>query len=75
MRRRWCALLSKLLRSAKHLQLTLPWRPMLDKILEYSHSKLRVAAFASRSLAHAHLGALARCTAQARALYFLAVCE
>lgn len=65
-RRRWCALLTKLLRKCKHVYLALPWRPLLDKLMQYAHSKLRVAEFASRSTAHSHLSALAKLAAQAR---------
>ena len=51
MRRRWCGLLCKLLRRGKHLRLCLPWRPIFDMILQHASSKLRVAAYHSRSQA------------------------
>ena len=66
MRRRWCALLCKLLRRAKHLHLNLPWRPMFDKLVQHSSGKLRQAEYTSRTTAHSHLSALARCASQAR---------
>ena len=66
MRRRWCGLLCKLLRRAKHLHLNLPWRPMFDKLVRHSSSKLRQAEYTSRAMAHSHVSALARCAAQAR---------
>ena len=66
MRRRWCGLLCKLLRRGKHLKLTLPWRPIFDKLLEHTGTKLRMASYASRSLNQSHVSALARCAAQCR---------
>ena len=66
MRRRWCGLLSKLLRRAKHLRLCLPWRPMFDMIMQHANTKLRIAAYTSRSQSQSHLSALARCAAQCR---------
>jgi hypothetical protein len=66
MRRTWCGLLCKLLRRAKHLHLNLPWRPMFDKLVRHSSSKLRQAEYTSRAMAHSHVSALARCAAQAR---------
>ena len=58
--------MQKLLRRGKHLRLCLPWRPIFDMIRQHASSKLRVAAYSSRSQVQAHLSALARCAAQCR---------
>jgi hypothetical protein len=65
-RRRWCGLLCKLLKRMKHERLELPWRPLLPLLLQHGTSKLRVAAYASRSQASGHLAQLAKCAAQCR---------
>ena len=55
-----------LLKRGKHLQLQLPWRPLLAALLRHSMPKLRPAAYCSRGVMSAHLGSLARCAAQCR---------
>ena len=65
-RRRWCSLLTKLLRKGKHLKLTLPWRPIFELLLQHSTSKLRVPAFTSRANQSSHVSQLARCAHQCR---------
>ena len=65
-RRRWCSLLTKLLRKSKYLKLTLPWRPIFEQLLKHSTSKLRVAAFTSRANQSSHVSQLARCAHQCR---------
>jgi hypothetical protein len=66
LRSRWCSNLVQLLKRGKHLQLQLPWRPLLAALLRHSMPKLRPAAYCSRGVMSAHLGSLARCAAQCR---------
>lgn len=65
-RRRWSSAFCKLMRKAKHLDFKLPWRPLLNQLLLYCTSKLRVAHYTSRANASAHLTQLASCAAQCR---------
>ena len=62
---RWCGLLVKLLKSGKHLALTLPWRRLFEMLVSHA-PKLRLASYASRGVQSAHAAALARVAAQAR---------
>ena len=62
---RWCGLLVKLLKSGKHLTLTLPWRRLFEMLVSHA-PKLRLASYASRGVQSAHAAALARVAAQAR---------
>eukprot|EP00966_Prymnesium_polylepis_P108084 2502894-Prymnesium_polylepis.1 len=59
-RMRWCGLLERLLRRAKHLELSLPFRPLFDLLLRRSYPRLRPHEFVNRSVEHHYVQALAR---------------
>lgn len=66
LRVRWASTLTFLLRRAKHLTLSLPWRPMFECLVKHTRSKLRIAAYVNRAVVQSHSHMLARAAAQCR---------